>query len=113
MFRRIVNVLEVLALVGAAVFVVLLFANEPGSGSSATPSSPGATLFSENCARCHGSDGSGGIGPQLSDGQVVKAFSTLDGEVRFVTRGRDGMPAFGDTLSPTEIRQVVGYTRTL
>ena len=31
MFKRIVNGLELLALAGAVAFVVLLFANEPGS----------------------------------------------------------------------------------
>jgi mono/diheme cytochrome c family protein len=112
MFRRAVNGVEVLALLAAAVFVVLLFANEPGSTSGA-PSSPGAALFAANCARCHGSDGSGGLGPQLSDGKVVKAFPDPADEVQFVTRGQDGMPAFGNSLSPTEIEQVVQYTRTL
>jgi mono/diheme cytochrome c family protein len=112
MFKRVVNVVEVLALVGAAVFVVLLFANEPGTGGAAS-SSPGAAIFSENCARCHGADGGGGIGPQLSGGKVVKAFPNVDAQVQFVTRGRDGMPSFGDTLSPAQIRQVVEYTRTL
>jgi mono/diheme cytochrome c family protein len=110
-FKRIVNVVEVLALIGAAVFVVALFANEPG-GTNA-PESPGAALFSENCARCHGADGGGGLGPQLSGGEVVEAFPSVEDQITFVTRGRDGMPAFGDTLTAAQIRQVVEYTRTL
>jgi len=112
MFKRVVNVIEALAVVAALVFVVLLFANEPGTPYAAT-SSPGAAVFAANCARCHGSDGSGGIGPQLSDGKVAQAFPDAADEVQFVTRGRDGMPAFGDTLSPSQIEQVVQYTRTL
>ena len=32
MFKRIVNVVEVLAVIAAAVFLVLLFTNEPDSG---------------------------------------------------------------------------------
>jgi mono/diheme cytochrome c family protein len=111
MFKRIVNVIEVLALIGAGIFVVLLVANEPESES--TPSSPGAALFAANCARCHGSSGGGGIGPQLSDGEVVNSFPDEADEVQLVTRGRAGMPAFGDTLSPEEIKQVVAFTRTL
>ena len=35
MFKRIVTGIEIVVLAGAAVFFVLLFANEPGSGSSA------------------------------------------------------------------------------
>ena len=111
MFQRIVNVVEVLALVAAGVFVVLLFANEPGGSSAAA--SPGAAVFAANCARCHGSDGGGAIGPQLSDGKVAHDFPNAADEVQVVTRGRAGMPAFGGTLSPTEIEQVVQYTRTL
>ena len=112
MFKRIVNVIEVLALVAAAVFLVLLFANEPDSGGGAY-SSPGAALFAANCARCHGSDGGGGLGPQLSGGAVAKDLTESE-EVGVVTKGRSGgMPAFGGDLSPAEIKQVVAYTRTL
>jgi mono/diheme cytochrome c family protein len=106
-----VNVVEVLVLVGATIFVVMLFANEPGGTNAPEP--PGAALFSANCARCHGADGGGGLGPKLSGGKVVEAFPNVEDQIMFVTRGRDGMPAFGDTLSPAQIRQVVEYTRTL
>src|SRR5262245_54704617 len=109
MFRRLVNVVEVIALVTALVFVVLLFTNEPSGGGGG----PGAKLFAANCARCHGAEGDGGIGPQLSGGKVVKAFPDVNDQVQFVTRGQGGMPAFGDTLSPQQIQQVVEYTRTL
>ena len=110
MFRRIVNVVEVLALVGAGVFVVLLFTNQ---GTSGSPSSPGAAIFAANCARCHGSDGGGGLGPQLSDGKVVKDFPDENDQISFVTHGQGGMPAFGKVLTAEQIRQVVAYTRTL
>jgi cytochrome c oxidase cbb3-type subunit 3 len=115
MFKRIVNVVEVLAAIAAVVFVILLFTNEPDSGGSASGgnASPGATLFAENCARCHGSDGGGGIGPQLSDGKVVKDFPKVSAQIALVRKGQDGMPGFGDQLSPAEIQQVVEYTRTL
>ena len=111
MFKRLVNVVEVLALIAAAVFFVLLFTNEPDTGGNAN-ASPGATVFAENCARCHGSDGGGGLGPQLSGGAVAKDLSEAE-EVAVVTNGRSGMPAFGGDLSPEQIKQVVAYTRTL
>jgi mono/diheme cytochrome c family protein len=113
MFKRIVNVVEVLAVVAAVVFLVLLFANEPDSGGGGGGNaSPGAALFASNCARCHGSDGGGGLGPQLSDGKVAADLSEAE-EIRVVTNGRSGMPSFGDALTPEEIQQVVAYTRTL
>jgi cytochrome c6 len=114
MFKRMVNVVEVLALIGAAVFILLLFTNEPDtSGTYSGNAPPGAVLFQNNCVRCHGAKGEGQLGPQLSDGKVAKAFPHATDEVAFVTHGQGGMPAFGKTLSPAQIQQVVGYTRTL
>jgi len=111
MFRRIVNVCEVLALVGAAVFVVMLFANEPSSTSSAAARTPGGMVFAANCASCHGANGEGSLGPKLA-GVVVGAFPDPNDEIAFVEHGRGVMPAFASTLSPTQIRDVVTYTRT-
>jgi mono/diheme cytochrome c family protein len=112
MFRRLVNVIEVLALVGVAVAVVMLFANEPDSGSTA-PTTPGAQIYAANCATCHGADGGGGTGPQLASGAAAKRFPDVDDQIRFVTDGSGSMPSFGGQLSPTEVREVVEYTRTL
>ena len=104
---------EVLAVVGAVVAVVLLFANEPDSSTGSTPASPGAALFAANCASCHGADGGGGVGPQLAGGAVVKRFPTSPTRSRSCATGSGSMPAFGGQLSPAQIRQVVEYTRTL
>ena len=112
MFRKLVNVVEVLAAVAVAVVVVLLFANEPDSGSTA-PTTPGAQVFAANCAPCHGSDGGGGTGPQLAGGAAVKRFPAVDDQIAFVSDGSGAMPSFAGRLSPAQIRQVVEYTRTL
>jgi mono/diheme cytochrome c family protein len=107
-----VNAIEVLALVAVVFVVVLLFANEPDSGSSA-PTTPGARVYAANCAGCHGADGGGGTGPQLADGAAAARFPDADDEIAFVTDGSGGMPSFAGTLSPEQIREVVEYTRTL
>jgi len=112
MFRRLVNIVEVLALVVVACVVVLLFANEPDSGSTA-PTTPGAQVFAANCARCHGADGGGGTGPQVAGGAATERFPDAEDEVAFVIKGSGAMPSFGGQLSPAQIRQVVEYTRTL
>jgi mono/diheme cytochrome c family protein len=112
MFRRFVNALEVLALIGVAVTVVLLFANEPDSASTA-PTTPGAEIYAASCASCHGADGGGGLGPQLAGGAAKNRFPTVDDQIRFVTNGSGVMPSFGGKLSPAQIRDVVAYTRTL
>ena len=114
MFKRIVNGLEVFTLLVVVVFVVMLFANEPGSGGGgADGGGPGAEVYAARCAGCHGSNGGGGVGPQLSDGEVVDAFPDVADEIAVVTDGLGRMPAFGDRISAEEIDQVVAYTRTL
>jgi len=110
MFHRLVDAIEVLALVAVAVVVVMLFANEPGGSAS---SSPGARIYSANCASCHGADGGGAIGPRLSGGAVRRDFPDASAQVTFVTNGRGSMPGFGGRLSPAQISQVVDYTRSL
>jgi mono/diheme cytochrome c family protein len=112
MFKRMVTVIEVLALVGAGIFALLLFTNEPGSGS-AGPTTPGAKIFAASCASCHGADGGGGIGPRLAGGAAQKRFPHVEDQVTFVSEGSGAMPSFGSRLSPAEIREVVQYTRTL
>jgi len=120
-----VNVVQWFAAAAAVAFVVLLFVNEPddeasggGAGAGATGAVDasgvdGATVFADRCSGCHGGDGGGGTGPQLSGGRVVERFPDVADEIAVVTEGRGGMPSFGDDLSPAEIQAVVDYTRTL
>ena len=116
MFRRIVNAVEVLVAIGAALVVILLFANEPELGGGAVNGNGAPTaagLYAANCASCHGPDGGGGLAPQLSDGKAAERFPDIADEIEIVTRGKVAMPAFGGSLSAREIRRVVEYTRTL
>ena len=109
-FKKIVNWIEAAAVAGAVFFVVMLFANSGGSGGGA--SSPGAQLFSTNCASCHGADGTGGLGPRLA-GRVTSDFPNIDDQIAFVKKGKGAMPAFAGDLTDAQIRLIVEYTRTL
>ena len=120
MLRRISYIVEGLVAMAVMVMVVLLFTNSPEQ----PPAAPedvveaaggvdGATVFDDNCATCHGGDGSGGIGPRLAGGRVVAQFPDPADQIAVVTHGRGGMPAFGDQLSEEEIAAVVEYTRTV
>lgn len=126
--KGLVRVAQVLALVCAAAFVVLLFANEPDAPEAPerpetvavdddiddAPEGPdGAEIFSDRCASCHGDRGQGGVGPRLADGRVVERFPDLEDQVRLVLDGRGGMPSFQDRLSEDEVRAVVEFTRSL
>jgi cytochrome c oxidase cbb3-type subunit 3 len=72
----------------------------------------GARLFAQNCAACHGENGSGGIGVPLALPSFQATIS--DAYVRQTIKlGRPGriMPAFTG-LKPNEIDAIVRFVRT-
>ncbi|HUW27610.1 MAG TPA: c-type cytochrome [Sulfuriferula sp.] len=83
-----------------------------GLGASQAFAAPdGATLFARNCAACHGSTGTGGIGVPLALPSFQASIS--DDYLRQTIRlGRPGrvMPAFGN-LKPDEVEAIVRYVR--
>ena len=116
MLRKIAAGVELIVAIAVIVTVVLLFTNQPSAPPPARAVAggvDGAAVFAQNCASCHGGDGSGGIGPRLSGGRVVEDFPDPADQIRFVTYGRDGMPTFGGRLTDSEIAAVVEYTRTV
>lgn len=85
--------------------------------------SGGASAFKVNCAQCHGSGAQGFPGfPNLNDddwvwgGSLDAIYRTIAHGVRYAgddeTRFSE-MPAFGDVLTPEEIRQVAAYVVSL
>jgi cytochrome c oxidase cbb3-type subunit 3 len=74
----------------------------------------GKQLFvSYNCADCHGSEGSGGVGPSLQDNRWH--FGGAAGEVyESIAQGRpDGMPAWGGRIPESQVWALVTYVRSL
>lgn len=72
----------------------------------------GGQLFAQHCSGCHGADGKGGFGPDLSGdykyGKTVAAVKESIGE------GRPGnMPAFGKKLSAAEIDALADFILAL
>lgn len=125
MLARLDKVLALLGWVAAAAVVVMLVAgpavvaedkdNPPkseaaGAAAYATGGGgkpDGKAVFTGNCGSCHtlGKAGtSGAVGPSL-DGVSLDA-AAIEQTVR---KGRSGMPAFEDLLSPDEIRAVAAY----
>ena len=71
----------------------------------------GEAIFSSNCAVCHKPDGSGSIGPKISEGATKIRYPEVEDQIRLVTEGRNAMPAFGRQLTPAQIETVVNYVR--
>lgn len=85
---------------------------------------------SGGCAGCHGAEGGGGVGPALSNGEVMATFGDWRDHVIWIVNGSpaepgtpfgdqnepslgaaNGMPAFGDDLSAREILAVTYFER--
>lgn len=77
---------------------------------------PGATLFADNCASCHGDDGTGmrEIGaPNLAD-EIWLYGADLESLTDSITNARFGvMPAWGQRLSEEDVRAVSAYVHAL
>ena len=101
----------------------------------------GPGLFDAFCARCHTkgwsyneaeAPGAGAYGPSLVGGATLRQFPRLEGKdshIEFLGEGAEyqkpygtrgvggneggGMPGFGETLTPEQIKAVVEYERAL
>ena len=103
-----------IALVAIGIAAAGAACSSDGGGSTSTTlatTPSGASLFADNCATCHGADGSGGQGPALADGAANERLSEAD-MVEVVTKGRAAMPSWKGVLSEAEIARVVRYVRT-
>jgi len=84
------------------------------AGRSLTMAEQGRVLFMENnCVSCHGGLAGGGMGPSLRD--TVWKYGSSDSSIyNSIHDGRPmGMPVWGGTLSPTQIKTIIAYVRTI
>jgi cytochrome c oxidase cbb3-type subunit 3 len=102
-----------LALVAAAFAGACASTGEAPKPTGALAGDPvleqGRVIYHDRCARCHGRSGGGGAGPKLSGGNVRKRYPDPAAVAAVVSAGRGAMPAWKDTLSPTEIDAVSRY----
>jgi cytochrome c oxidase cbb3-type subunit 3 len=102
------RILLIFAVVGCAV------ASAAQSAASNDNNAAGATLFSQTCAACHGTDGRGGErAPDIATDRGMIALSEAD-LTRIVERGvaGTGMPSFA-YLGPEKVGALVAHLRAL
>ena len=86
-------------------------ANAAGSNAAvmaAANTMRGKQLYEQACVVCHGADGKGGHGV----GAPLAGFRDAAAAVRIVTSGRNTMPAFTNTFTADEIRDISAYVVT-
>ena|SRR5215213_5013818 len=76
------------------------------------------TLYLNNCARCHGADGTsqtelGRLNdtPDISGGRARKKSASKI--TQLITKGKGSMPAFGKKLTRAQISSLANYVRGL
>jgi cytochrome c oxidase cbb3-type subunit 3 len=75
---------------------------------------PSEELFKANCARCHGNNGEGGKGPNLTTEKKKAKWKDSDQKlVDKITKGGFIMPSFRKKLNAGEIKSIAAYVRTL
>ena len=97
--------------------------NANNNSATATPTpdvfASGRGCYEKNCKACHLADGAGGP-VKLEDGTKLKVPSLREGHalrhpdsdyVKQITKGGDGMPAFGEKLKPEEINDLIRFIR--
>jgi mono/diheme cytochrome c family protein len=98
----------------AAIFVVAILlcaavANAQGSA---------AATFTAKCAACHGPDGKGetSVGKTLGIHDLASpdTQNLSDADLtQIIAKGKNKMPAYGDSLKEPEIKDLVAYIRDL
>ncbi|MBF0491337.1 MAG: c-type cytochrome [Deltaproteobacteria bacterium] len=75
----------------------------------------GKAVFEKNCSPCHGAQGQGIIGPNLTDEYWIHGKGKLSDILKVVSEGvkEKGMPTWGAILKPDELNQVVVYVKSL
>lgn len=82
--------------------------------SSPAVAQDAAATYKAKCAMCHGADGKGGkMGTKDFASPEIKAESDAQ-LTETITKGKPPkMPAYGEKLKDTEIKDLVGYIRGL
>ena len=115
--KKIIKLGLVLGFLVAGCF--FLFSNPAQATNSLaeTVTSP-RSLYVQNCARCHGSNGKS----QTPTGRKLEADDLTSSDskgisnakrIRTITNGRGKMPGFGKKLTAAQISSIAGYIRSL
>lgn len=75
----------------------------------------GAKVFTEKCAACHGVQGQGQIGPNLTDDFWIHGNGSAADIAKVVNDGvtEKGMPPWGMVLKPDELNDVVVFVKSI
>jgi len=101
-----------------AVASLICFAGLVLFASPARAQTGGATLFKGKCATCHGATGKGDTA--LGKMDKIRDLGSADVQQQsdealsaIISNGKDKMPAYGKSLKPDQVKDLVTYIRSL
>lgn len=85
----------------------------PGAEAVVIDAAAGKTLYASLCAMCHGAEGKGGIGPDLTTANY--RYGKSDQAIKeSIAKGRpNGMPGFGNQLSGSDIDNLTAFIASM
>jgi cytochrome c6 len=96
----------------------LSFRSEAAKATNFNYNESPRTLYLNNCARCHGADGTsqtelGRLNdtPDISGGKARRKSASKIAQL--ITKGRGSMPGFGKKLTRAQISSLANYVRGL
>lgn len=98
--------------IGLAMFVGL------GLVSVSAKAQDAAALYKTKCAACHGADGQGdtavGKTNKIRDLSSAEVQQQSDADLTtIISAGKGKMPAYGKSLKPDQVKDLVAYIRSL
>ena len=119
-----------ITIIGLSLLAATACKQQSTTTSSNTTAKPGASttpdqfanargLYAKDCQNCHGAKAEGGP-VKLEDGTRLKVPSLREGHalrhpysdfVKQITKGGDGMPAFGEKLKADDINGLIRFIR--
>src|ERR1700739_2390919 len=97
-----------------ALFIIAI----PHSAAAQSGNGEGQKVYDQNCAKCHGADGSGNttIGKAVGakDLRSPEAKKLTDAQISSqISQGKGNMPPFGGTLDGAKINSLIAIVREL
>ena len=98
--------------IGAVAGLALVLTSVPAQAEDA------AALYKTKCAACHGADGKGetpiGKTNKIRDLGSAEVQAQSDADLTtLIANGKGKMPAYGKSLKPDQVKDLVAYIRTL
>jgi cytochrome c6 len=101
----------------ALMIAIVCVAGTSSFAGRAAAQGGGEALYKSKCVACHGADGKGetaiGKANKLRDFGSADVQKQSDDELSgIITSGKGKMPAYGKSLKPEQVKDLVSYIRT-